>query len=84
MSYNRRFNAKRDEGEPLIVEALEKAGWHVWTTLPVDLLLWKPAAGTSAGRAKRPTMPPAIRVWSKGQYLRLLRGSSWDEIDAKP
>lgn len=37
----RRFNAKRDEAEPAIVEALEKAGWEVHRELPVDLLCLK-------------------------------------------
>jgi hypothetical protein len=37
----RRFNAKRDESEPAIVEALEKAGWEVHRELPVDLLCLK-------------------------------------------
>lgn len=37
----RRFNAKRDEAEPAIVEALEQAGWEVHRELPVDLLCLK-------------------------------------------
>lgn len=37
----RRFNAKRDEAEPEIVQALEKAGWEVHRELPVDLLCLK-------------------------------------------
>lgn len=38
---NRRYNAKRDESEPDIVEKLEKAGWEVHRELPVDLLCMK-------------------------------------------
>lgn len=35
-----RFAARRDDTELQIVAALEKAGWHVWRKLPVDLLLF--------------------------------------------
>lgn len=38
---NRRYDAKRDQAEPKIVEALEKAGWTVYRDLPVDLLCLK-------------------------------------------
>lgn len=37
----RRHDAKRDEAEPEIVAALEKAGWEVYRELPVDLLCLK-------------------------------------------
>lgn len=37
----RGFNAKRDQAEPAIVEALEKAGWSVYRELPIDLLCLK-------------------------------------------
>ena len=46
MSYNRRWNAKRDKSEPAIVDALEKAGWEVHRELPVDLLLLKRVGNT--------------------------------------
>lgn len=36
---------KRDCVEPQVIEALEKAGWHVWQHLPVDLLCWKVGHG---------------------------------------
>lgn len=39
---NRRFAARRDDSEPEIIEALNKAGWKVWRSLPVDLLLYHP------------------------------------------
>lgn len=37
----RRHDAKRDQAEPAIVEALEQAGWEVHRELPVDLLCLK-------------------------------------------
>lgn len=38
---NRRYDAKRDQSEPKIVEALEKAGWEVERELPIDLICLK-------------------------------------------
>lgn len=40
MRYTRRA-AKRDVAEPVIVAALERAGWEVHRELPVDLLCLK-------------------------------------------
>jgi len=37
-----RYAAKRDQSEPAIVAALEKAGCKVWRNLPVDLLVRVP------------------------------------------
>lgn len=48
------FPAHRDHSEPLIVEALQKAGWHVWKTLPCDLLLWKEGYGFRTLENKTP------------------------------
>lgn len=42
---NKRHDARRDDTEPAIVDALRKAGWHVWRELPVDLLCWHPVKG---------------------------------------
>lgn len=54
--------AKRDLSEPLIVEALEKAGWKVYRELPTDLLCWKAGKGfrvleckTPRGKAGKPS-----------------------------
>lgn len=41
----RSHNAKRDESEPAIVEALEAAGWEVHRELPIDLLCLKQING---------------------------------------
>lgn len=41
----RRFDAKRDQAEPAIVEALEKTGWEIYRELPVDLLALKRVNG---------------------------------------
>lgn len=41
MPANRRWDAKRDQSEKPIVEALEAAGLKVWRDLPVDLLVRK-------------------------------------------
>ena len=46
MSYNKRHDARRDDTEPAIIEALEAAGWDVWRELPVDLLCYHPATDT--------------------------------------
>ena len=46
MSYNKRHDARRDDTEPAIIEALEAAGWLVWRDLPVDLLCYHPALDT--------------------------------------
>jgi hypothetical protein len=40
MSYARQ-QQNRDLVEPAIVEALERVGFHVYRSLPVDLLVWK-------------------------------------------
>ncbi len=57
MAYNRRYDAKRDDTEPDIVEALEKAGWHVWRELPVDLLAWRADKGYRVLEAKSLGVP---------------------------
>lgn len=57
MRSNHKYGVRRDEGEPQIVEALEKAGWHVWRELPVDLLLYKPGIGFKALECKAPDKP---------------------------
>jgi hypothetical protein len=36
-----RRDAKRDENEPEIVDALERCGVHVWRHLPCDLLTYR-------------------------------------------
>lgn len=41
----RGYNAKRDDAEPDVVEALEKAGWEIHREMPVDLLCLKRVAG---------------------------------------
>lgn len=41
----RSHNARRDESEPEIVSALERAGWEVHRELPVDLLCLKQVDG---------------------------------------
>lgn len=46
--------AKRDDSEPGIIQALEKAGWHVWPDLPVDLLAWKEGHGFRVLEVKTP------------------------------
>lgn len=45
MRYTRRA-ARRDDSEPEIVSALEKAGWEVHRELPVDLLCLKRVGNT--------------------------------------
>lgn len=46
-----RYATRRDSAEPAIIEALEKAGWHVWQLdRPCDLLLWKPELGPGVFR----------------------------------
>lgn len=61
---NMRFAPRRDNTEPAIVEALKKAGWHVWRKLPVDLLLWHPQKGfdtlecKSVGKPLKPKEGP--------------------------
>jgi hypothetical protein len=40
--YKRKPYDNRDDNEPEIVEALEKAGWEAHRTLPLDLLLIGP------------------------------------------
>jgi hypothetical protein len=57
----RRFNAKRDESEPAIVEALEKAGFEVHRELPVDLLCLK---RVSAEQLRR-----SLTMLGDGEYL---------------
>lgn len=42
MSSNRRYDAKRDQSELAIAEALRTAGYRVYRTLPVDLLITHP------------------------------------------
>ncbi len=54
MSQNR-YARKRDTSEPKIIEALEAAGYHVWTRLPVDLLVWRPDTGFRCLENKTPT-----------------------------
>lgn len=52
MSYNR-YARRNDESQPKIIEALEKAGWHVWVIgRPVDLLVWKAGKGFRCLEAK--------------------------------
>jgi hypothetical protein len=50
-----RYAKKRDTSEPEIVQALEKAGYHVWRELPVDLLVWRPDMGFALLENKTPT-----------------------------
>jgi hypothetical protein len=54
---NLRYDARRDDTEPSIVEALQKAGWHVWRKLPVDLLAWHPVHGYRCLEAKSEGKP---------------------------
>lgn len=54
MSIYRR-DAKRDASEPDIVDALEKAGFHVWRRLPIDLLTWRYDKGFQPLEVKTPT-----------------------------
>jgi hypothetical protein len=49
------YARQRDHSEPKIVEALEKAGFHVWRELPVDLLVWRPDIGFRCLENKTPT-----------------------------
>lgn len=62
---NLRFNARRDDTEPAIVAALEKAGWQVWRKLHVDLLCYHAATDTyrpleckSTGKPLKPKKGP--------------------------
>lgn len=43
---NKRHDARRDAGESEIIEALQKAGWLVWRSLPVDLLCYHASTDT--------------------------------------
>lgn len=57
-----RYNPKRDECEPAIVEALEKAGVQVWRKLPCDLLTfyrgrWLPLECKDPGVKRRNDQP---------------------------
>jgi hypothetical protein len=54
MSLNR-WARKRDHSESDIVDALKKAGFHVWTSLPVDLLVYRPDTGIRLLENKTPT-----------------------------
>ena len=54
MPGNYRINARRDIAEPVIVEALQKAGCVVYRYLPVDLLVWHPATGITLLEVKTP------------------------------
>ena len=46
---------KRDASESDIVKALKKAGFRVWTRLPVDLLVYRPDTGIRLLENKTPT-----------------------------
>lgn len=53
MSYKRPQIHRADESQSPIIEALEKAGWHVWIIgRPVDLLAWKEGKGFRCLEAK--------------------------------
>lgn len=45
MSYRHAQTSRRDDAEPDVVEALEKAGWEIHKKLPTDLLALKRVAG---------------------------------------
>jgi hypothetical protein len=73
-----RYAAKRDSVEPAIIEALEKAGWHVWQLdEPCDLLLWKPELGpgifrmleVKTGRGKRLTVAKDKRQQAQANFI---------------
>lgn len=50
-----RYAGKRDLSESDIVKAIRKAGFQVWTQLPVDLLVWRPDKGFQLLENKTPT-----------------------------
>jgi hypothetical protein len=53
LSYKRPQIHRADESQSPIIEALEKAGWHVWIIgRPVDLLVWKAGKGFHCLEAK--------------------------------
>jgi hypothetical protein len=49
------YARKRDDSEPNIVKALEKAGFKVWKELPCDLLVYRPDKGFQTLENKTPT-----------------------------
>lgn len=49
------YARKRDLSEHDIVKTLKKAGFHVWTELPVDLLVFRPDVGVRLLENKTPT-----------------------------
>ena len=52
MSLNR-YAKKTDTSQPLIIEALRRAGWYVWIIgWPCDLLCWKSDKGFRCLEAK--------------------------------
>lgn len=49
------FARKRDNSEPDIIAALRKAGFRVYTELPVDLLVYRNDVGVKLLENKTPT-----------------------------
>jgi hypothetical protein len=68
---NRRFDARRDDTEPDIVDALQKAGWKVWRELPVDLLLWHPVKGYRTLEAKSEGKPLVPKKGPQEAFIAL-------------
>lgn len=53
MSYKRPQIHRTDDSQEGIIDALVKAGWHVWIIgRPVDILCWKPSKGFRCLEAK--------------------------------
>lgn len=60
MSLNR-YARKRDIAEKGILDALERAGFRVWNSLPVDLLTWRADLGFQLLECKSLTATGKIR-----------------------
>lgn len=70
MSLNR-YDARRDDNEKQIIDALEKAGFMVYRDLRVDLLLYHPVYGFDA-----------MEVKSRGKPLKPKEGPQKEFVES--